>query len=94
MYSEECNTHTWGIEEAITYGALRGANVREMYESVGGDSALDELIDEAVQAARDYAGDIYRAVRDDYEHETSEEAFIENCECNGVEFDEEDFATV
>jgi hypothetical protein len=31
---------------------------------------------------------LYRELRDEYEHLTSEESFIESCECNEITFEE------
>jgi hypothetical protein len=43
---------------------------------------------------QDYVDDIsrqlYRDLRDDYEHMTSEESFIESCECNDITFEIEE----
>jgi len=62
--------------------------------------AWDELVEEQFfsagieQALQDYVGDIsrqlYRDLRDEYEHLTSEESFIESCECNDVTFEIEE----
>lgn len=64
------------------------------------DSAWEELIEDQVTdadleaeirkdcEARMY--DFYRTLRDEYEHLTSEEAFIESCECNGITFELEE----
>lgn len=62
--------------------------------------AWDELVEEQFyeagleQALQDYVDDIsqelYRDLRDEYEHLTSEESFIESCECNEVTFEVEE----
>jgi hypothetical protein len=62
--------------------------------------AWDELVEEQFyeagleQALQDYVDDIsrqlYRDLSDEYEHLTSEEAFIESCECNEVTFEIEE----
>ena len=38
---------------------------------------------------RGKARDLYKALRDEYEYQTSEEMFIEHSECNEVDFDDE-----
>jgi hypothetical protein len=38
----------------------------------------------------DISRQIYRDLRNEYEHLTSEESFIESCECNDVTFETED----
>jgi hypothetical protein len=62
--------------------------------------AWDELVEEQYyeagleQALQDYVDDIsqqlYRDLSDEYEHLTSEESFIESCECNEVTFEIEE----
>lgn len=62
--------------------------------------AWDELVEEQLgdagieQALQDYVDNIsrqlYRDLRDEYEHLTSEESFIESCECNDITFEIEE----
>ena len=62
--------------------------------------AWDELIEEQLsyagleQALQDYVDavshQLYRDLHDEYEHLTSEESFIESCECNDVTFEIEE----
>jgi hypothetical protein len=62
--------------------------------------AWDELVEEQFyeagleQALQDYVDDIsqelYRNLQDEYEHLSSEESFIESCECNDVTFEIEE----
>ncbi|MFM7008058.1 MAG: hypothetical protein ACKO0Z_01790 [Betaproteobacteria bacterium] len=64
------------------------------------DEAWDELVDEQwgaaglEQALQAYVDDIsrqlYRDLRAEYEYLTSEESFIESCECNDVTFEIEE----
>jgi len=59
--------------------------------------AWDELIDEQYYAASledelqsyvdEVCNNLYRMLRDEYEHLTSEEAFIDSCECNEITFE-------
>jgi len=65
-------------------------------------TAWEELVDEQIIALRiedevlsyceDLAATLYRDLRDEYEHLTSEEMFIEHCECNEVTFEENEDA--
>lgn len=62
--------------------------------------AWDELIEEQFSAAgmedemqsfvEDECRQLYRDLRAEYEHLTSEESFIESCECNGITFETEE----
>ena len=59
--------------------------------------AWEDLVDSQTDAAdmegevlalcRDLAHDLYTNLRDEYEHQTSEESFIESCECNDITFE-------
>jgi len=61
--------------------------------------AWEELIDEQADAAglddavikwcRELAHDLYINLRDEYEWRTSEESFLESCECNEITFEVE-----
>jgi hypothetical protein len=46
--------------------------------------------DEVLDTCNDLAHDLYKQLRDEYEHQTSEESFIENCIANDVTFDEDE----
>lgn len=78
-------------DSEVQKGALAGANVQELVDALGGDSIVDDALLEIKESAEDFAGDIYRALRDEYEHLTSEESFDEHCECNEVTFDEGEY---
>jgi len=62
--------------------------------------AWDELVYEQFSAAglegemqsfvEDVCRKLYRDLRDEYEHLTSEESFIESCECNEITFETEE----
>lgn len=71
----------------IRQGMFAGADVSELFDAIGGYQAVGQLMDRMLDDVRSYADDIYYALRDDYEHLTSEESFIEYCDCNEVEFD-------
>lgn len=57
--------------------------VEEQYDSAGLEQALQDYVD-------DISRQLYRDLRDEYEHLTSEESFIESCECNDVTFEIEE----
>lgn len=73
-------------EHVISSGMFEGAGVNNLLESLP-DSYLDELADEILQSAREYADDIYIQLRKEYEWLTSEECLIEMCEANEYLFD-------
>jgi hypothetical protein len=57
--------------------------IEEQYSSAG-------LEDEMQSFVEDECRKLYRDLRDEYEHLTSEESFIESCECNDVTFETEE----
>lgn len=58
------------------------------------DEQISELSieDEVLSFCNDLAQELYTDLRDEYEHLTSEEMFIEHCECNEVTFEENEDA--
>ena len=48
------------------------------------------LEDEMKSTCERFMSDMYDRLRDEYENITSEEAFIESCECNGITFEVEE----
>lgn len=50
---------------------------------------LDEFETDAMDICRGYMNDIYRALEEEYEHQTSMESFMESCEANEWLFDED-----
>jgi hypothetical protein len=62
-------------------GMFAGANVRTLMESLP-DSYADDIADEVLQSARDYADEIYKQLRDEYERMCSEEYIAELCDAN------------
>ena len=93
-YSHE-NTMT--IDDAYRYarygadtvqnGVYAGMRIVDAVEFV--EQASIRLESEMLEAARDYARDIYRSLRDEYEYLTSEERFVEVADEYKWEFDEE-----
>ena len=59
------------------------ALVEEQYAESGLEEALQSFVTDACH-------DLYRQLRDEYEYLTSEESFIESCECNDITFDIEE----
>lgn len=85
-YSLNCMDEDTELEE----GVYAGASVVEMYNEIGGDDLMNELVETAEKAARDFADQIYKNLEDEYEYLTSYEVFIEECEANDVEFEAEE----
>ena len=56
------------------------------------DAQTDEadMEGEVLALCRDLAHDLYISLRDEYEYQTSEESFIESCECNDITFEIEE----
>ncbi len=76
------NTFPSGIFSALEHEAW-DALVEEQYGMAGLEQALQDYVD-------DISHRLYRDLRDEYEHWTSEESFIESCECNDVTFEIEE----
>jgi hypothetical protein len=81
------------------YGLYGNTSASGIFQNLDQD-AWDELVQEQLDAAdierelQAYVDNIshqlYRDLRDEYEHLTSEESFIESCECNEVTFEIEE----
>lgn len=80
-YSVGDNTEPSGIFEGLDQDVWC-----ELVESQLAAEPWEKLIDEWL---REQARDLYMQLRDEYEYQTSEEQFIESCECNEVTFDDE-----
>ena len=66
------------------FAGLDDASWEELVE----DQASDACIDEDIRIhCQNHMNDFYRTLRDEYEHLTSEQSFIEHCECNEVTFE-------
>lgn len=91
-HSHEGNMRSDGIEVyasdsyVFEKGVLTGASMEDFAEQVD----FHDLSDDLLEAAKDYAQDIYRMLETEYEYLISEEEFIASCECNEIDFDEED----
>lgn len=71
----------------IDAGILEGADAYELIQSIEAYSMLSELQDWMEQKARDYATEIYKKLRDEYDAYTSEERFKDICDINNWRFD-------
>lgn len=69
------------------FTGLDNASWEELVEDQASDACLDEDI--RLHCER-HMQDFYRTLRDEYLYLTSEEAFIESCDCNGVTFELEE----
>jgi len=54
--------------------------IEEQYYAASLEDELQSYVDEVCK-------DLYSRLRDEYEHLTSEESFIESCECNDITFE-------
>lgn len=76
------NTYPAGIFSALEQEAWDEL-VEEQYGAAGIEQALQEYVD-------DISRQLYSDLQDEYEHLTSEESFIESCECNDITFEIEE----
>lgn len=87
MTREHINAVEPRTESVIERGMFAGASVDNLIQALP-ESYLDDIADEVLQSARDYADDIYKRLRDEYEHLCSEETIAELCGANEYLFDE------
>lgn len=76
------NTYPTGIFAGLDHEAWDELVEAQFYEA-GLEQALQDYVD-------DISRQLYRDLRDEYEHLTSEESFIESCECNDITFEIEE----
>jgi hypothetical protein len=69
-------------------GVLGGASVMALYRSMDMQTRVTEWCDEALQKAREYADDIYKNLRVEYDHYTGDECIADTCGVNDWLFDE------
>lgn len=81
MQRSGVEVHCEGSDDTLSIGMFAGANVRMLMESLP-DSYVDGIADEALESARDYADDIYKKLRNEYEYMCSEEYIAELCDAN------------
>jgi hypothetical protein len=86
-----------GVDDRLHYaeddsvmdrGILEGANVKELANSINSDAMFNDLDEWTLRKAQAYANDIYKQLKEEYEHYTSEEYFIDLCDINGWRFDQ------
>jgi hypothetical protein len=86
-----------GIDDRIHYaeddsvvdrGILEGASVKELAKSIDTDYLFNQLDEWLLDKAQRYADEIYKQLKEEYEHYTSEEYFIDLCDINGWRFDQ------
>lgn len=70
-------------------GILQGANVFELFESIGGEQMLEEVQEAILEEAKSHADDLYKRLQEAYEWEISDEHIAECAEINEWLFDEE-----
>lgn len=72
--------------DVIEHGILQGALVHELDRAIDTERLVCELEEFAIRHAREYADEIYDALREEYEGYTSEETFKELIYINGWRF--------
>jgi len=70
-------------------GVLKGANVYQLWEGINGGGLIQELDELLVTKAREYADELYKALEEEYEALTSDEAIADDCYINGRRFTED-----
>lgn len=68
-------------------GIFQGAGINGVARAIDIESLVNDLEEWVLEEARSLADDIYIALRDEYEHYTSEETFKELIYINGWRFD-------
>jgi hypothetical protein len=72
--------------DVIEHGILQGASVAELDQAIDSERLVCELEEFAISRAKEYADEIYKALREEYEVYTSEEYFKELIYLNGWRF--------
>lgn len=78
------------IGNTYASGVFKGLDADAWDELVNEQFSAAGLEDEMQSEVDDECRKLYRTLRAEYEHLTSEEAFIESCECNGITFEIEE----
>ena len=78
------NESLWGTEPCGIFSGLDIETWRELVEEQGSAASLE---DEIKSTCERFMSAMYDTLRDEYEHVTGEESFIDSCECNGVDFE-------
>ena len=96
-YNHSGTMRSDGVDDRIHYaeddsvverGILQGANVQELAKSIDTDHLFNELDEWLLSRAQDYANDIFKQLREDYDAYTEEQYFKELCDINGWRFDQ------
>jgi hypothetical protein len=72
--------------DVLEHGILQGASVHELDQAIDSERLVCELEEFAISRAKEYADEIYKALREEYEVYTSEEYFKELIYLNGWRF--------
>ena len=72
--------------DVLEHGILQGASVYELDQAIDTERLVCELEEFAISRAKEYADEIYDALREEYEGYTSEETFKELIYINGWRF--------
>jgi len=72
--------------DVIEQGILQGASVAELDQAIDTERLVCELEEFAIRMAREYADEIYKALKEEYEGYTSEDYFKELIYINGWRF--------
>lgn len=72
--------------DVIEGGILQGASVYELDQAIDSERLVCELEEFAISRAKEYADEIYNALREEYEGYTSEETFKDLIYINGWRF--------
>jgi hypothetical protein len=78
------NESWWGTEPDGIFNGLDKDTWGELVNEQGDAAGVE---DEIRSTCERFMSDMYHTLRDEYEHLTSEESFIESCECNEVTFE-------
>lgn len=76
-------------DATLTQGVMQGANIYQLTQAFNYEQRINEWCDEALEQARIFADDIYKKLRDEYEHYTSDECIADTCDVNEWLFNEE-----
>jgi hypothetical protein len=84
-YAENVAESTYAHTMAV--GIMEGAVVKDLFDSFHWARRLDLMVERALQATRDYADEIYKQLKEDYEYQVSDENIEELIYINGWRFD-------
>jgi hypothetical protein len=80
------DNNMWGNQTAPSgvFKDLPQTDWEDLVDAQIGEAGIE---DEVLKWCQDLAHDLYVSLRDEYEYRTSEESFIESCECNEITFE-------